>query len=58
MLNDFIREQIDQMKIDIKRLIRIDIKMSQELVNKPYAYIREVRDALDKEQKAIVTIVK
>lgn len=58
MLNDMFREELDKLEIDIIRLSRIDTKMNKELVQKPYAYINEVRNALDKEQKAIVTIIK
>ena len=32
--------------------------MNRELVSKPYTYIDKIRDALDKEQKEIVTTIK
>ena len=58
MQNDMFRDQISYIERDLHRLQRIDIKLNRELVQKPYNYINEVRDALDKEQKAIVNIVK
>jgi hemerythrin-like domain-containing protein len=58
MQNDMFRDQIENLEREVHRLHRIDIKLNRELVQKPYNYINEVRDALDKEQKAIVNIVK
>ena len=40
------------------RLQRVDFRLNRELVAKPYQYIDKVKEALDKEQKEIVNIVK
>lgn len=46
------------LKDEVKRLGRIDFRLSNELTQKPYAYIDKVKEALDKEQKEIVKIIK
>lgn len=58
MFNDMIADKMDAIENDVKMLKRIDIRMNKELVSKPYLYIDGVKDALDKEQREIVKIVK
>ena len=43
---------------EIERLQRIDFRLNKELVQKPYQYIEKVKEALDKEQKEIINIIK
>lgn len=56
--NNMVRERLDDTEREVNRLQRIDFRLNKELVQKPYAYIDKIRDALDKEQKEIVNIVK
>lgn len=43
---------------EVARLQRVDFRLNRELVAKPYQYIDKVKEALDKEQREIVNIVK
>jgi hemerythrin-like domain-containing protein len=52
-----VEDRIEQMSQEIERLQRLDMRMNQEMVKKPYKYIDKVKAAIDKEQKEIVSIV-
>lgn len=55
--NSMVEERISQLTLEVERLQRIDLRINKELVKKPYQYIDKVREALDKEQKEIVSII-
>ena len=58
MLNQEFNESIGKIENEVKRLGRIDFRLNNELTQKPYLYIDKVKEALDKEQKEIVKIIK
>ena len=43
---------------EIERLLRVDFRLSKELVSKPYAYIDKVKEELAEEARQIVEITK
>ena len=53
-----IEDRLDNHEKDIKRLLRIDFRLNKELVQKPYAYIDNVKDNLVKEIYTIAKTVK
>ena len=49
---------MDKHDAEIKRLMRIDWKLNKELVQKPYAYINELKENLSAEIGAIGKTIK
>lgn len=56
--NEKVKERIEEIGDDLDRLMKLDTRINRDLIKKPYEYIDKVKDALVKEQKEIVSIVK
>jgi hypothetical protein len=48
--NILVGKKLEELKTDVDKLKRIDFRLNQELVSKPYAYIDKIKENLIKEQ--------